>query len=285
MKNITKDSVKKFVLLNFGLFLTAVGICLFKTPNHFAIGGTSGLAIILANLFPRLNVGSAMFAINMVLVVLGFIFIGKQFAGATVFASFALSFYVSVIEYVMPMASPFTNDTLLELIYAILLPGIGSAIVFNIGASTGGTDIIAMILKKYIKMEIGKALLISDFLITVWAGAIFGIRTGLYCVLGLFVKAYLVDIAIESFNTRKYLTIISGHAEEIKDYILKTLHRGANISTAYGAYTGEERQVITTVLTGRQAVELRNFIRKIDPAAFLTIVNSSETIGKGFRQI
>lgn len=281
----TKEKILWFLILNLGLILTALGISIFKTPNHFAIGGTSGLAILLADLFPRLNVGGAMAIINLVLVVLGFAFLGRGFAGATVYASAALSAYVALAERLFPLAAPLTDDTLLELIWAVILPAVGSALVFNIGASTGGTDIVAMILSKHSSLEIGKALLVSDCLITASTFPLFGAKTGLYCMLGLLLKTFLVDIVIDGINSRKYVTVISCEPEQIKNFILEQLHRGATVSQAEGAFSHRPEQVITTALTRRQAVLLRNFIRRVDPHAFITMVNSSEIIGKGFREI
>lgn len=281
----TKERILWFLILNLGLIFTAAGISIFKTPNHFAMGGTSGVAILLAALFPGLNVGGAMFIINFVLVALGLIFLGRSFTGATIYASAALSAYVALFEQLIPLSAPLTGDTLLELVWAVILPAVGSALVFNIGASTGGTDIIAMILAKHSSLEIGKALLVSDFLITAATFWLFGARTGLYCVLGLLLKTFLVDIVIDGINSRKYVTVISHESDQIKTFILETLHRGATVTQAEGAFTHQEEQVITTALTRRQAVLLRNFIRKIDPHAFITMVNSSEIIGKGFREI
>ena len=214
------EFAKYVFLLNLGLFLTAAGIHLFKTPNHFAMGGTSGMSIIMATLWPGMNVGGALFIINGILVALGIIFLGVKAMGVTVYSSFALSAFVSLLEKVYPMSAPFTNDTLLELCFAVALPAAGSAIVFNVGASTGGTDIVAMILSKYTSMEIGRALLISDLAIAAWAGGLYGIATGLYCVLGTFAKAFMVDSFIESLNQRKVVTVISSHPEDVKNFIL-----------------------------------------------------------------
>src|SRR5699024_9346174 len=189
MIDLVKDAFKKekllanlsfFVLLNVGLILTALGIVWFKSPNHFAFGGTSGLSVLLAAMFPQFNVGFFMWVLNLVLVVLGFVFLGISCMGWTVFSSIALSFYVSLCEAIWPMPAPFTNDTLLELIFAVLLPAIGSAIVFNIGASTGGTDIVAMILTRHSSLNIGSALMASDVLIVCGAALIFGVSSGLY---------------------------------------------------------------------------------------------------------
>ena len=142
-----------------------------------------------------------------------------------------------------------------------------------------------MILSKRTSIEIGKALLMSDFLITVAAAFLFGMRTGLYCMLGLLAKAFVVDGVIESINVRKKFTIISQKTDDVTDFIMHTLHRGATVHIAKGAYTQQPEEVITTVLTRRQAMELRNFIHITDPCAFITIVDSSETIGKGFRDM
>ena len=284
-KVFSYENVLYFAKLNVGLAVLASGVHFFKAPNHFAMGGTSGISIIASTLFPRLDVGTFMFIVNAVLVLLGFAFLGRKVMGPTIYSSFALSFYVWLLERLAPMTAPFTSDTMLELCFAVILPAAGSAVIFNIGASSGGTDILAMVLAKYSTLEIGKALLCSDFLIAVCAGGIYGVRTGLYCVLGLLMKAFLVDSAIESLNVRKKVTIVSQRAQDIERYIMETLHRGATVFEAHGAFSGEKEQVITTVLSRRQAVLLRNFIRRTDPHAFITIVNSSETVGKGFRAI
>lgn len=283
-KFLTPDYIKWFGLLNLGQIITALGVHFFKSPNKFAMGGTSGISIIASTLLPHMDVGTFMFIINGALIVLGLIFLGKSL-GATIYSSLALSMFVWVLERIWPMETPFTDDTMLELCFAVFLPAVGSALLFNIGASTGGTDIIAMILAKKTSLEIGKALLCSDFLIALFAGGLYGVRTGLYCVLGLLAKAFLVDGVTESINVRKIFTIVSSKQQEIIDFILNTLHRSATVNDARGAFSGKGEEVITTVLTRREAVMLRNFIRRTDPGAFITIVNSSETIGKGFRAI
>ena len=275
--------VKFFFLLNLGLVATAVGIAVFKTPNHFAFGGTSGLSIVLATLFPRWNVGAFMWFINAALVALGFVFLGVRSMGWTIYSSFALSFYVSLCERVYPLSRPLTDDVFLELCFAVILSAVGAAIVFNIGASTGGTDIVALILAKYTSMEIGKALMASDILIVLAAAWRFGMGTGLYCILGLIGKSFVVDGAIENIRLRKVCTIMTANPQPILDFIIKEMNRSATVEKAYGAYTHHELSVLVTVLTRRQALQLRNFLRENDPRSFITIVNSSEIIGKGFR--
>lgn len=200
-----------------------------------------------------MDVGTFMFIINGVLIVLGLVFLGRAVIGATLYSSVALSFYVWVLERAVPMARPFTDDTFLELCYAVILPAAGSAIIFNIGASSGGTDIIAMILSKYTSLEIGKALLVSDFCIALFAGGLYGVRTGLYCVLGLLAKAFVVDGVIEGINVRKKVTIVSRQPDKINEFIMGTLHRGATVYTAHGAFSGRDEQVITIGADRREA--------------------------------
>ena len=284
-KSQIRDAVRFFLLLNAGLLVTAMGIAFFKTPNHFAFGGTSGVSIILSTLFPSLNVGGFMWIVNAVLVLLGFLFLGPKAMGWTIYSSFALSFYVSLCELVVPLSAPLTGDKFLELCFAVILPAIGSAIVFNIGASTGGTDILAMILHKYTSLEIGKALMVSDVGIVLIAAWLYGPATGLYCILGMILKCTVVDSAIESLNLRKVCTVISSCPDEVEEFIIGFLHRSATEQEAYGAYKHQTEKILMTVLTRREAALLRNFLRRKDPKAFITIVNSSEIIGKGFRSI
>ena len=276
------EDAKFFALLNLGLFLTALGTALFKAPNHFAFGGTTGLSVILATLWPQWNVGGFMWIVNAALVMLGFLFLGVRSMGWTIFSSFALSFYVSLCEKLWPLEQPMTNDVFLELCFAVILPALGAAIVFNIGASTGGTDIIAMILHKYTSLEIGRALLVSDIGIVLWAAYLYGPATGLYCILGMILKSTVVDNAIESLNLRKVCTVVTTQPDVVRAFIVEDLHRSATEEHATGAFTHEEKWALMTVLTRQQAQMLRNFIRMHDPHAFITIVNSSEIIGKGF---
>ena len=272
-----------FLLLNAGLILTAIAIVVFKTPNHFAFGGTSGVSVILNTLVPNLPVSVFMWILNIVLVVLGLIFLEFKVVGWSVYASIALSGYTSLVELVYPSTQSPTGDMWLDLCFAVLLPAIGSALVFDIGASTGGTDIVALILKKHSSLQIGRALLVVDIGIVLIAAFLYGPRVGLYCVLGLFAKTMVVDTAIESLHLRKVCTVICTHPDLVEEFIVRELNRSATITHGIGAYTGRPVTILMSVLTRREAMRLRLFVRRIEPGAFITIVNSSEIIGKGFR--
>ncbi|MCX7771526.1 MAG: YitT family protein [Clostridia bacterium] len=279
------NRVKEFLYINLGLFLVAAGIHFFKVPNHFATGGVSGLAIVADHFFPNLSVGPLMMIINVAFLVLGLLLIGVEFTGKTAYSSIVLSGMVWLLDYLLPLKAPMTPDTLLELIFSIILPAVGSAIVFNMNASTGGTDIVAKILNKYTDLDIGKALLSSDFIITILAGVVFGVRIGMYSVLGLIMKGFLIDTVLEGVNLKKQMVIVSSNPDPIKAYIIEHIKRGATVYTAFGAYTNEEKHVITSVMSRKQALDLRNYIRQVDKNAFITITNTSEIIGKGFRSL
>lgn len=277
------SKTKTFALINLGLFLTALGIVLFKMPNHFVTGGVSGVSILAAALFPGLTVGPAMTAINVILVVWGFWVLGAGFGWKTVYSSLALSGMVWGLDLLFPIRQPLTTDPLLELFLAIGLPAVGSAIVFNQNASTGGTDIVAKVLSTKTHLNTGQALLLSDFAIAASALLVFNVQVGLYSLLGLIMKAFLIDLVIENLNVHKKMEIITEHPEPVLQFILHTLHRGATIYPATGAFTGRDWKVIHTVVGRRQALAIRNVLKETDPKAFVTITTTSETIGKGFR--
>ena len=274
-----------FVMLNVGLILTAVALVLFKTPNHLAFGGTSGLSILLATAFPALPVSVYMWILNAVLVGLGIVFLDKRTVFWSAFASFALSGYTSLFEWLAPIQGSITGDLWLDVCFAVLLPAVGSALVFDIGASTGGTDIAAMILRKHTDLEIGKALFAVDAGIVAAAIGLYGARVGLYCVLGLIAKTFVVDTFIESIRQRKVCQIICRCPRAVEAYVVKTLKRTATVQFGWGAYSGRRVTILTTVLSRREAMKLRLFVRSQDPSAFMTIVSSSEIVGRGFRGV
>ena len=214
--------------------------------------------------------------------VLGLGFLGRAVIGATLYSSVALSFYVWVLERAVPMARPFTDDTFLELCYAVILPAAGSAIIFNIGASSGGTDIIAMILKKYSSMNIGTVLMLVDIASVVASYFIFGVETGLFSTIGLAAKSLVIDDVIENINLCKCFNIICDDPKPICDFIINGLNRSATVYHAEGAFTHHDKTVIMTTMKRSQALKLRNYIKRVEPTAFMLISNSSEIIGKGF---
>lgn len=279
-----KQIIKEYLLLTLGVFCVVIGVYFFKFPNNFAIGGVTGLAMIVSNaLGGTISSATLVTIVNTILLVIGLLVLGKEFSLKTIYGSFLLSGSLQLLEILYPMDTPFTSEPVLELAFAVGFPAIGAAILFNSGGSTGGTDIIAMILKKYSSFDIGQALFLTDVILTLLAFPAFGMETGLLSLLGLILKSTIVDTAIESMNLCKYFTVICDNAEPINRYIVKELHRSATVCDATGAFSGQNKKIILTVMNRAQAVQLRHFIRQEQPTAFILITNTSEIIGRGFR--
>ena len=276
------DKIKEFFLLTAGILITVVGTYFFKFPNNFSFGGVTGIAVVVSE-YTSASRGLITTIINVILLIVGFLLLGKGFGVKTVYTSLLLSFGLSFLEKVCPLTETLTDEVILELAFGILLPAVGSALLFNIGASSGGTDIVAMILKKYTSINIGNALLLTDCLIVAATFFVFDIKTGLLSTLGLFVRSFVIDSVIENINLRKYFTVVCSDPEPICDFITLDLNRSATVCEGMGAFSHDKKYVIYTVMSRAQAVRLRTFIRRHDPLAFILISNTSEIIGKGFR--
>ena len=276
--------IKNFMVMTMGCVLLAIGVYFFKIPNGFATGGVTGIGTVLAKLTP-ISPGAWIWGLNVALLLLGFIFLGKGNGIKTVYCSMFYSAITYVLEIVVPLSEPLSNQPLLELVYAMLLTSIGSALIFNADASSGGTDITALILKKYTNIDVGKALLAVDFIVAASSFVVFDIQTGLFSLLGLFAKAFIVDAVIDNLNTCKYFIVITDKREEISEFIMQTLHHGVTVASVVGEYTKRDKAMIHTVCKRIEAIKLRNKIKEIDPKAFVIITTSSEIIGRGFRGV
>lgn len=278
-----RGAIHDWLVITAGILIMTAGIYFFKFPNHFSTGGVTGIAIVLGHYVPALTPGTFVTVINVALLLIGFIVFGKSFGLKTVYASLLMSGTLDLLEVVFPMENPMTSQPLVELMFAVGLPAVGSAILFNVGASSGGTDIVAMILRKYTSLNIGLALLCSDTVITVSACFAFGMETGLFSILGLIIKALFVDLVMDNLQVKKCFQIITSNPEPIEQFITKEIHRGATQLHGEGVYTHEGKTVLMTVVSRHEAILLRNFIRQSDPGAFMIITSSTEIIGNGFR--
>ena len=285
MPNKAAQAAKEALLLTLGTALVAVGVYFFKFPNHFSTGGVTGIAVIISAFFPGVSTSTFASVINLLFLVLGFVVLNRGFGLRTVYCSLLFSGLLSALDWLLPLEQPLTDQPVLELFFAVLFPAIGSAILFNTDSSTGGTDILAMILKKYSDLDIGKALLCCDVLIAGSTLIVYDIKTGLFSLLGLILKSVLVDNVIESLNRKKAFTIITARPEIACDYITHTLNRGATFWEAEGAYTHGRKFVVLAALSRGQAVALRRHLKQTDPSAFVLIENSSEIFGKGFMRV
>ena len=276
-----KSVLKEYGILTFATFLMATGIYFFRFPNNFSFGGVTGIAVILAKFLP-ISASTVTFILNVALLIVGLVVLGGSFGIKTVYVTLLLSGSFSLLELLVPMTEPLTTQPLLELIFAVVVPAFASALMFNSNASSGGTDIIAMILTKYTKINISITLMIADMAVAISSFFIFNAETGLFSVCGLLAKSLVIDTVIENINLSKVFTIISSEPEPICEFIIRTLKRGVTTYDAMGYYKHEKKTVIVTIMNRNQAIMLRNFIKSHEPHAFIAITNSSEIIGKGF---
>lgn len=282
MSNKAIKLFKDYIVITLAVIIMDLGIYAFKFPNHFSFGGVSGLAVVLNEIL-GISAAQINLMINLALLVIGFAVLGKSFGLKTAYATVLSSVVLSPMENMMPISAPLTNQPMLELAYAIALPAVAAAMLFYVDASGGGTDIVAMILKKYTTIDIGTALLISDVAIVALSFIAFDVRTGLFSVCGLLAKSIFVDRTMDQMRLCKYFTIISSDPEPICDFIQNVLNRSTTLYNAEGGYSHENKKVILCALDRRQAVILQRFIRQTDDSAFIMITKSSETFGKGFR--
>ena len=276
--------LKDILMMHLGIVLLAIGVYFFKIPNGFSTGGVTGIGTILAAITP-VSAGAWIWILNVALLLVGFIFLGKETGVKTVYCSMLFSALTFVLEKAFPMTEPMSDQPFLELFYAMLLTSIGAALIFNSKASSGGTDIVALVLKKYTSIDVGKALLYTDFVVATSAFFVFGIEIGLFSLLGLFAKAFIVDMVIENLNTCKYFVVITSKGEEVSRYIIEEVHHGVTSHIVKGDYTGEDKMMLHTVCKRMEAIKLRSKIKEMDPHAFMIISTSSEIIGRGFRSI
>lgn len=280
MKN---SKVKDFLLITIGVILVAISVVYFFQPNNIAAGGITGLAIVINNYVPFIPTAVLVLMMDFILFTIGFIVIGSKFGAKTIYASISLSSSMFVLEKFFPYNV--TNDLMLASIFGTLISAIGMAIVFNANASTGGTDIIAKILNKFLHFDIGKALLMVDFIVTLLGTITFGINIGMYALLSVIISGIAIDKIIAGFNVRNEITIISSENDVIKDYILDNLERGCTFIKGIGAFSGKDTALLYTVLERSEFIKLKRFISTVDKNAFITVGEVHEVMGEGFKNI
>lgn len=260
----------------------AVGLYYFLIPANLAVGGVTGLAMVINNVFPIMPIGIIMTISNIILFALAFLIIGKEFGGYTIYSSFLLSGVIYIFEIVTPMDKPIIDDLIINLIYGIIIQGIGMAIIFYQNSSTGGTDIVAKIINKFTHLDIGKSLLLSDLIIIILAGLTFGVKLGLYALLGVIINAYVIDNVIAGFNTKMNIMIISNKSEDINSYIIKEINRGTTLYFADGGFSGNKKTIINTIAGRKEYIKIKNYAKNIDPDAFISVGFVHEVLGEGF---
>ena len=274
--------IRQYVVITLSISIMSVGVYFFKFPNNFVFGGVTGAAALAAKLTP-LSASAFSSAANLILLAVGLIFLGKKFAMTTGYATLVMSIELMVLEKVCPLRGPLSDQPMLDLLFAIALPAIASALLFNVGASSGGTDIIALIVEKYTHIHsIAAALFLTDLFMVIAACFVFDLYTALYSFVGLTVKSLVIDAVLEKIKMCKAILIICDDKEPICDFVMKTLTRGATYTPCFGAYTGKPHYMIYTTLTRKEADQLQDFIHKQHLNAFMSMLSTTEVFGKGF---
>lgn len=278
-----RESIKEFALITMGIFLVAVSVVYFFEPNNIAAGGITGLAIVINHYIPFISIGPLVLMMDAILFIVALIVLGAKFGAKTIYSSFLLSTSMCLMQTFIPIN--ITNDLILATIFGTLISAVGMAIVFNANASTGGTDIIAKILNKFFHIEIGKSLLIVDFLVTLLGAVTFGINIGLYGLLAVIINGVVIDNIIAGFKTKSEITIISEKNKEISKFILDDLERGCTFIKGIGGFTRKDTSILYTVLDRNEFIKLKNKIKEIDKNAFITVGEVHEVMGEGFMGI
>ena len=276
------NKMREYIIITMGVIIVAFGLSFFLVPADLATGGVTGFAMVINSIFSQLSIGAIMLVMNVILFIVAFILIGPQFGAKTIYASLALSGSIWISESIFQIKDPLVEDMFLNLFFGILVQGIGMAIIFYQNASTGGTDIVAKILNKFFHINMGKALFVSDFLITLLAGLTFGLELGLYALLGVILNAFVIDNVIEGLGLKIHVSVLTSKFERVRQFVNEEIGRGATIYEAEGAYTREKKRVITVVMNKREFIKLKQFVQEIDENAFLIASHVREVLGRGF---
>lgn len=271
--------VKEIFLILFGSLVAAAAIYFFLVPSNVAVGSVSGLAIVMEKFIP-LKLSVITFILNAVLLIVGFIFVGKEFGVKTVCTSLLIPVMMGGLELVFPENTSIMGDSFQDMLCYIFLVSIGQAILFYCNASSGGLDIIGKILNKYLRIELGQAISLAGMCVALSSAFVYDVKSVVLSILGTYISGIILDHFIFGFNIKKRVCIISKKEEEIADFILHQLHSGATYYEATGAYDNRSRREIITIVNKSEYTKLMNFISKTDKDAFVTVYAVSEIIYK-----
>ena len=274
-----KSKLMSLLFLTFGSVIFAVGIHFFRVPNSFVVGGASGLSIIFAKLLPGITVGQFVTIINGICIVFGLIALGKAFSWKTMYCSLVYSVAILILEKLYVISSPLTDETFLELIFSVILCGIGAGVVIFAGGSTGGIEIFALIAKEKTRFSVGNALMIFNLFIVVFSAKLFGIKTCLFSILGVLIHSIIVDKVIQFLNSASLLLIVTQNEDAVCGYINNTLLECATVINSVGSFKNTDSKFILVVLDHKKAAMLKKQIKKIDSNAFVIGMSTFETIG------
>ena len=269
MSSINKQLVKDYLLIFIGIILTAASMVYIFTPNRLAAGGAQGIALVINHL-TGVNTGLLMLLINGSLFVAAFLLLGTSFGAKTLVSSFGLSFVVYIMELYFPFG-PLTEDLMLATIFGSALMGVGVGFILNRNASIGGTSLIGRIVSKYTFLDQVNCIVGTDILVTIFSMVVFGVEIGLFQLLSVYLTGEIINKVIDGITYRREVMIITENRNAVMHYIINDMKKGATLLMGKGGFTGKDTEIILTVLTRRDFIKLKIFIRKVDPKAFISV--------------
>ncbi|MFC2662416.1 MAG: YitT family protein [Eubacterium sp.] len=276
-----KDKLVNFFMLTLGTWIAASAVFFFMMPSHLAVASVSGLAVVLVKLVPvGLSVGSWTMVLNILCLFLAYFFVSKEFAAKTVYTSILLSLVIEFYEKVLPDYHGIMHESFLDLICYLFVVSFGLAILFVRNSSSGGLDVISMMLNKYFRIPLGTGMAVAGACVSVSSFFVYDAKTGVLSLLGTYLNGIILDHIIFGMKNRKKVCIVSTHVDEIKDFVLNELHSGASMYQQIGAYSNEVHPELEVIVERGEYNKLISFVTKIDPDAFVTIYNVGEVIYK-----
>ncbi len=269
------DIIKEVIILTLAVAIIAAAVYFFLVPSHASVSSISGLGIVLSNFVP-LPLSAITMILNVVLLVIGFITCGKEFGVKTVYTSVMLPLFIGIFEVVFPDFGSMTDSQELDVLCYILVVSVGLSILFNRNASSGGLDIVAKIMNKYLHIELGKAMSLSGMCVALSAALVYDKKTVVLSILGTYFNGIILDHFIFDNNMKRRVCIITEKEKELREFIIRELHSGATMYEAIGAYNFEKHNEIITIVDKSEYQKLMKFINDIDPKAFITVYNVSD---------
>ena len=270
-----KNTIKDFALITVGTAIVAVAVYFFMLPSHVSVGSGTALAMVMSNFIP-LSVSTLTLILNIGLLVLGILLVGREFGAKTIYCTLLMPLMLGVLEVLFPNFQSITQDPLLDVVCYILVVSMGQAILFSCNASSGGLDIVAKILNKYFHLDLGKALAYSGMAVALSSALCYDSKTVVLSVLGTYFGGIIVDNFIFGIHIKRRVCVISQKLDEIVEFVLHDLHSGATLYESIGAYGKEKKMEMVTIVDKNEYRLLMDYIRKVDPKAFVTIYSVSD---------
>lgn len=271
----SKNAIKELLIMIGGTAIVAAAVYFFMLPSHVSVGSAAALAMVISNYIP-ISVSAITLFLNIFLLIIGFILIGPEFGGKTVFTALLMPGFMGLFEVLFPDFQSITQDPTLDVLCYILVVGIGLALLFSCNASSGGLDIVAKLMNKYLKMDLGQAMSVSGMAVALSSALCYDSKTVVLSVLGTYFGGIIVDHFIFGINIKRRVCVISEHLDEMVDYVLHELHSGATLNEIIGAYDNTPRREMITIVDKQEYRQLMDYIRKMDPKAFVTVYSVSD---------